>query len=183
MSPVEGSGKRMNPEGVRSEAGGDRRSRMVRVVVFCALIVLCGLPGVRVSAQDDMVKFVEAKRIELKEKEENLKRQEDRLNSLRKDIDEKIAAYTKLLARVETTLKQVDTAKGEKLENVVKAYEIMGAEDAAVRLSALDEPTALQILSRMKSKKAGAVIAAMTPRKAAALTRRMTTVAAKSSVQ
>jgi len=168
---------------MRAAEGGRKNGGAVRVFVLCGLIVLFGSPVARVSAQDDAVKFVEAKRIELKEKEENLKRQEDRLNVLRKDVDEKIAAYAKLLAQVETILKQVETARGEKLDSVVKAYEIMGAEDAATRLSALDEPTALRILSRMKSKKAGAVIAAMTPHKAAALTRRMTAFASKGGAQ
>ncbi|HTG01905.1 MAG TPA: hypothetical protein VK654_15090 [Nitrospirota bacterium] len=158
---------------VRDGRTAGRTRQMPAIVAICSFVFLFLVCTTAALALDDMTKFIESKRIELKEKEEQLKREEERLNALRKDVDEKIAAYNKLLAKVEATLKQVDTAKGEKLENVVKAYEIMGAEDAAVRLSTLDEPTALQILSRMKSKKAGAVIAAMTPRKAAALTRRM----------
>jgi flagellar motility protein MotE (MotC chaperone) len=130
-------------------------------------------------AQDDMVKLVESKRLELKEKEEGLKREEERLTALRKDVDEKIAAYSRLLSQVEATLKRIELVKGEKIENVVKAYEVMAAEDAAVRLSALDDETALQIMTRMKSKKAGAIIAAMTPHKAASLTRSMTTLTMK----
>jgi flagellar motility protein MotE (MotC chaperone) len=142
--------------------------------IACGILLLCLFPFICSAAQDDIAKFLEAKNLELKQREQNLQREEERLNALRKDVEAKIAAYNKLLADVDVSLKKMDTAKGEKLDTVVKAYEIMGAEDAAARLSALDEPTALRILSRMKSKKAGAVIAAMPPRKAASLTRRMT---------
>ncbi len=125
-------------------------------------------------AQEDTLKLIETKRIEQQGKEETLKREEQRLNVLRKEVDEKIEAYTKLLAQVEASFKKVEQIKGEKLENVVKAYESMPPEDAAVRLSVLDNPTALLIMTRMKSKKAGAIIALMAPQKAAALTKSMT---------
>ena len=55
----------------------------------------------------DMLKVIEAKRIELKEKEELLKREEQRLNTLKKAVEEKIEAYTKLLTQVETTIKKI----------------------------------------------------------------------------
>ncbi len=132
-----------------------------------------------VPGQDDVIKLVEAKRLELKEREDAIKREEERLKALRADVEEKIAAYTSLLAKVEASLKRVEQVKGEKIENVVKAYEVMAAEDAAVRLSALDDETALQIMTRMKSKKAGAIIAAMSPHKAASLTRSMTNLTMK----
>jgi len=150
-------------------------------LVLCGLLALLGAGGGRIAeAQEDVVKFVETKRVELKEKEEALKREEERLITLKKEVDEKIAAYSKLLAKMEGALKRIDVVRNEKLDNVVKAYEIMSAGDAAVRIAALDDDTALQIISRMKSKKAGAIIAAMSPGKAAALTKSLTALTAKS---
>jgi len=149
-----------------------------RVLVLSAFISLC-LPLFAVFAQDDMVKMIETKRAELQEKEASLKREEQRLAAVRKDVDERIDKYTKLLAQVEAILKKVEQVKGDKMESVVKAYEVMAPEDAAVRISALDDDTALQIMSRMKSKKAGAVIAVMNPQKAANLTRSMLTLKTK----
>jgi flagellar motility protein MotE (MotC chaperone) len=150
-----------------------QRSRKMALFVVCLSSVFCLLSS-GASAEDDMLKVIEAKRIELKEKEELLKREEQRLNTLKKAVEEKIEAYTKLLAQVEVTAKKIEEAKGEKLENVVKAYETMPPEDAAARLSVLDETTTLLIMSRMKSKKAGAIIALMEPKKAAALTKSLT---------
>jgi flagellar motility protein MotE (MotC chaperone) len=149
------------------------------LIALCMSSVFCLLASAA-FAQDDMLKLVEAKRVELKEKEEALKHEEQRLNILRKQVDEKIEAYTKLLVRVEAAVKKIEEVQSGRFENVVKAYEVMPAEDAATRLSELDADTALQIMSRMKSKKAGAIIAAMEPRKAAVLTKNMASLASKS---
>jgi flagellar motility protein MotE (MotC chaperone) len=130
-------------------------------------------------AQDDPIKAIEAKRVELKEKEEAIKRDEVRLTALKKTVEARIETYTRLVARMEDVLKRVEQVKGDKIENVVKAYEVMPPEDAAVRISALDKETALRIMTRMKSKKAGAIMAVMEPHKAAALTRRLATIMSK----
>ena len=168
----------MSTEGVRGQGSGvaKRQAAFRGLLMLClSPVILCLTLTCTASAEDDMLKIIEAKRIELKEKEELLKREEQRLNALRKAVEEKIEAYTKLLTQVETTIKKIEEAKGEKLENVVKAYETMPPEDAAARLSVLDETTTLLIMSRMKSKKAGAIIGLMEPHKAAALTKSMTT--------
>lgn len=121
----------------------------------------------------------EKKISELTEKEEALKREEERLRALKKELDEKIDRYTKLLGRMEEVLRSMDAAKGEQYEHLIRAYEAMPNEDAAARLSALDEHTAIKILVRIKSKKAGAVMAAMDSKKAATLTEGMMSMAKK----
>jgi flagellar motility protein MotE (MotC chaperone) len=80
---------------------------------------------------------------------------------------------------MEEVLKSMDSAKGEQYEHLIKAYEAMPNEDAAARLSALDEQTAIKILVRIKSKKAGAIMAAMDTKKAASLTEGMMSMAKK----
>jgi flagellar motility protein MotE (MotC chaperone) len=154
--------------------------RRAWLLCLCLTTAICFLAPA-VFAADDMLRIIEEKRVELKEKEEFLKREEQQLLVLKKEVDGKIEAYTRLLAQVEAALKRVEQIKGEKIENVVKAYEVMPAEDAAPRLAALDEETALLIMTRMKSKKAGAVIALMEPRKAATLTKSMTALSVKNT--
>jgi flagellar motility protein MotE (MotC chaperone) len=125
------------------------------------------------------IRTPDMKRSQLAEKEEALKKEEERIKILRKELDEKIDRYTKLLARMEEVLKSMDTAKGEQYEHLVKTYEAMPNEEAAARLSALDEQTAVKIIVRMKSKKAGAVMAAMAPNKVAVLTEGMISITKK----
>jgi flagellar motility protein MotE (MotC chaperone) len=170
---------------ITTEASSKRTEVRQNTTVGRLLFLLCVLTSYflllasAAPAQEDPLKAVEEKRLELKEREDVLKRDELRLAALKKDVDEKIKTYTELLSRVEAALKRVEQVKGDKIESVVKAYEAMPAEDAATRLAALDHDTALLILTRMKSKKMGAAIALMDPQKAAVLTKSMTILVVK----
>lgn len=123
-----------------------------------------------VYAADDLVASIEKRQRELKDREDALKVKEDRLNALRKDVDEKIDKYTKLLAQIETALKKIEKVKDDRYEHIVKTFEAMPPEEAAPRLSSVDEGLAITILSRMKSKRAAAIMGAMEPKKASTLT-------------
>lgn len=140
-------------------------------VVTILLFFVCSVQTA--YAQDDMIKYIEQKRAELHEKEESLKREEVRIAAYRKEVDQRIEHYNQLLARLEAVLKKIENVKSERIDNLVKAYEAMPAEDAASRLTVLDRNTALAIIQKMKSKKIGAVLAVMDRNKAAELTKSM----------
>ncbi|MFN3480475.1 MAG: MotE family protein [Thermodesulfovibrionales bacterium] len=125
------------------------------------------------SSQDDILRLIEKKQKELKEREENLKKEEERLNLLKKELDEKIDRYSKILAEIEGQLKELKKARDDRFEQVVKTFEAMPPEDAATRLNEMDEKTATKIISMMKPKKASAIMAAMEPKKVAGLTSRI----------
>lgn len=110
---------------------------------------------------------------ELAERERAVKAEEERLLSLRKEVDAKIAKYEKLLADAEAREKRRQEEDEAKVDTLVKLFEGMTPESAAPRIEALDESMAAAILSRMKGRKAGNVLSAMEPKRAAALIRRM----------
>jgi flagellar motility protein MotE (MotC chaperone) len=139
--------------------------------LFCTVLpILCLLLAVTSYAQDDMIAFIEKKQKEIKEKETSLLKEEERLKVLRKDLDERIEKYTNLLNQIETVLKKLEQIQDEKIEHVVKAYEVMPPEEAAIRLAVLPEITAVKIIKKMKPKKAGIIMAYMDPQKVASLT-------------
>lgn len=145
---------------------------------FFLLLITSLLFSVAVSVpafcSDDMIKFIENKQKELKAKEEFLDQEEKKLDALRKDVEMKVAKYTKLLSELDTKLKALEKIRNERFDYVVKVFEGMPPEDAAVKISALDEQTAVEILRRMKSKKAGAVMSYMEAKKVAAITQSIT---------
>ena len=102
-----------------------------------------------------------------------MKAEEERLLSLRKEVDAKIAKYEKLLADVEADGKRRREEDEAKVDTLVKLFEGMTPESAAPRIEALDDGMAAAILARMKGRKASNVLSAMEPKKAAALIRRM----------
>lgn len=69
--------------------------------------------------------------------------------------------------------KAVDKDRQEQQLKVAKMYESMQPEDAARRLEKIDEESALVILTTLKPKAAGKILAQMDTEKAAALSRRM----------
>lgn len=107
------------------------------------------------------------------ERERAFKAEEERLLALRKEIDEKIARYEKLVGQVQEKEKKKQNEANARTDRIVQLYEGMPPEGAAARIAALDDGTAATILSRMKSRKASAVLSLMEPKRAAVLTRKM----------
>jgi len=145
------------------------------ICLFCFMLTLnyC-IFSPSVFPQDDTLQFIEKKQRELKEREDALSKEEERLKAIRKDLDDRMEKYSKLLTQIEGVLKKLEQVHDDKLDRVVKTYEFMPPEEAAAQLSALPEIVAVKIFTRMKPKKAGSVMAYIEPKKAAALTESMT---------
>jgi flagellar motility protein MotE (MotC chaperone) len=137
------------------------------VIIFLGIMLL----AVNVHAADDIASIIEKQRNELIQKEELIKKETERLKILKKEVEEDIVEYTKLLKQIEKSLTQAQEIGNQRLRHVSKAYEAMQPEDAALRLSGLDNETAVQILLKMNSKKAGLVIGMMESEKATKLTK------------
>jgi flagellar motility protein MotE (MotC chaperone) len=137
-----------------------------------ALIILAVFfLAVNVYAEEDIAGVIEKQRIELNQKEEILKKETERLKTLKKEVEDDIAKYTALLEQIDKSLKQAEEVGNKRLKHVAKAYEAMQPEDAASRISGLDNDTAVQILLKMESKKAGLVIGMMGAQRATLLTK------------
>jgi len=146
------------------------------VFIFCLLFIIhVGYA----HAEAVSGKPSEKRILDLTQKQKALEKQEERLKALKKDVDEKIEEYTKLLNRIETALNELKAVKEEHMKHLIKTYEAMPEEEAAARLSVLYEPTAVDILLGMNSRKAGAIMGLMEPKKAASITKRMTEAAKK----
>jgi len=114
---------------------------------------------------------------ELKEKETLLKRKEEELLPLKKEIDTKLeelntlqtslTAYAKKLAEREKALKD------SKIGHLVALYTAMDAAKAAVIMDKLKTDTMVRILSNMKGKPAGKILALMAPEKSAMISERL----------
>lgn len=107
------------------------------------------------------------------DREKALKAEEERMQALRKEVEEKIARYEKLVAQVQEKEKRKQEEANARTERIVQLYEGMAPAEAAARIAALDDGSAAAILTRMKGRKASAVLAAMEPKRVAVLTRKM----------
>lgn len=124
-------------------------------------------------AEEDIAKILEKQQKEIAQREESIKKETVRLETLRREVEEDISKYTKLLKDIEKSLNQAEEIGVKRLKHVAKAYESMPPESAASRLSGLDNDTAILILLKMNSKKAGLVIGNMESEKATVLTKQI----------
>ena len=121
---------------------------MIKILLFIFLSLLFTF---NVFAAEDLVSIIENQRNELIKKEKIIKEETKKLDSLKKDVEENIEKYTKLLQQIEKTLEEAEGKENKRLRHVAKAYEAMSPENAAVRLSELDNTIAIKIADLIKS--------------------------------
>jgi flagellar motility protein MotE (MotC chaperone) len=140
------------------------------VAVLVSLILTCS-----VYAQDDLdiASVIEKQRQELMQKEEILKKETERLKTLKQEVEDGLVKYNELLKQIDSSLTKAEEIGNKRLKHVAKAYEAMQPEDAASRLSGLETKISVQILLKMNSKKAGLVIGMMDTEKATLLTKNL----------
>jgi len=146
---------------------------MKRLVIgFLVLLML----SCNVYAQDkfDIASVMEKQRLELTQKEEILKKETERLRTIKREVEEGIIKYSEILKQIDKSLIKAEEIGNKRLKHVAKAYEAMQPEDAASRLTGLEASIAVQILLKMTSKKAGLVIGMMDTTRATLLTKDLT---------
>ena len=112
---------------------------------------------------------------QLDEREQRLLQRQDRLEKLRKDLEGLAARQAKEAERLTNQATELESKKpggGQKdrsLIHLIKVYEAMDPDEAAVRIEEMKEELALDILAGIKDKRAALVLAGVKPEKAARL--------------
>jgi len=121
-----------------------------------------------------LVEKLQARLAQLEEREQRLRDDEQRLSALRQDLKELAARQEKAIAeamaiREEHATTEDSDQSQESLNHLIKVYEAMDPEEAALRISEMDEALALDILAGIKDRKAAGMLAGVEPAKAAKL--------------
>ena len=109
---------------------------------------------------------LEKRRLELSRKEEGLSKEEERLNRLKHEIEDKILKLRKVEKRIEDLIKLQGQIENKSLDHLAKVYESTPAEQAGPMLSKLDVKLAASILMRINGRKAGKIWAFVNPTQA-----------------
>ncbi|MEO7859077.1 MAG: hypothetical protein ABIU05_01335, partial [Nitrospirales bacterium] len=127
------------------------------------------------SAEIILLEQLQARLKEVEERERALQQREERLTALQQDLEALAARQTKegkrlvgeasSLAEEQRRYVEQDPA----LIHLIKIYESMDPEEAALRIAEMREGLALDILASIKDKKAAGVLAGVEPVKAARL--------------
>ncbi len=164
------------------------RRQFLALVVLAA--VLLGGPGLRAGggepdaapatepvttppAPAGLLKALETRRTELDRREAQLAQREQRLQTLEREITQKLDRIVALRKEADRTAGNTAPDATQKIERLVKIYEKMALPEAVGRLQRLDEALALELLSRMKEKTAAKILGGMPTDKAARLSERL----------
>jgi len=147
----------------------------MKKLVLLLMVLTFLIPGVAHS-EEPLSRYLLQKKEELNQTELKLKSQKEALKELELLVEKKIKLYNNLLASLEKIIKELKKVESEKFLHVVRTYEKMSPEEAALQFEQLDEDMAVKIISKMKERKAAALLARMSPKKAARLIEKVTTI-------
>jgi flagellar motility protein MotE (MotC chaperone) len=121
-------------------------------------------------AEVEILQELSKRRTELDQRQEDQERRELTLKAVEQRVDEKIAELKDMQAKIDAAAAKAEAQDNDKIKSLVHIYENMKPKDAATILEAMDMPSLLQLLTRMKDLKTAPILAAMAPEKAAAVT-------------
>ncbi len=127
------------------------------------------------SAETTLLEQLQARLKEVEERERGLQQREERLRALQQDLEALAARQTKEGQRLEGEASSLAEEQRRYVEqdpaliHLIKIYESMDPEEAALRIAEMREGLALDILAAIKDKKAAGVLAGVEPVKAARL--------------
>lgn len=127
------------------------------------------------SPELTLAEKLQARLQQLEEREQRIQNDEQRLGALRRDLEQMAERQEQAIAEALAIRKaQQDAGKDDgseqSLKHLIKVYEAMDPEEAALRISKMKESLALDILAGIKDKKAAGMLAGIEPTKAAKLT-------------
>ncbi|MDR4495564.1 MAG: MotE family protein [Nitrospirales bacterium] len=127
------------------------------------------------TEEHSLLEQLQARLKAVEERERELQIREDRVAALQRDVEALAARQVKEAQRLGTQASALKEAQREflsqdpALDHLIKIYESMDPEEAALRIEQMKENLALDLLASIKGKKAAALLAGVSPPKAARL--------------
>jgi len=118
-----------------------------------------------------VLRSLQARREALDERELGITTREGATAAAEARLQEQIAELKAVETQIQVMLTQMETKRDERMTSLVKTYEAMKPKDAAEIFNGMDDGVLLDIAKAMKPATLAAVLSAMTPKRAEALTR------------
>jgi len=122
---------------------------------------------------EQLMVLLERKERSLQRREDTLKAREADLRAAEGQLNERLAELETLRNEIREMLKELDEERETRVLGLVKMFESMRPNQAALILAETEEDVALEVLMRMNRAKAGQALARMNPAMAAKFTQRL----------
>lgn len=120
-----------------------------------------------------LIQRVKEEERRLDEKARGLDEKERRLEIFSRELSENITNLKQLRIEVQNIYQQIEAHENEQEKRLVKIYDAMEPDSAALRLEAMDDALGSWLLLRINVRKAGQILGAMSPDKASRITTRL----------
>jgi flagellar motility protein MotE (MotC chaperone) len=117
---------------------------------------------------EELARLLEERQRELDRRETAVRKDEERVRILRQSIEALLKKQAKQNAKAQAAAGGVSS-----MAHVSQAFETMPVEEAAQRIEKMNDHLAVEMLSRLKSKTTGQILAAINPAKAARLVEKL----------
>jgi flagellar motility protein MotE (MotC chaperone) len=140
-------------------------------------------PLLTLRAEDlPLLKTLRERQMQLDERDKQLATRDKQLANREADIrlvqqqiEEKLTTLVMLRKEMSDLLQEKAAFEEKRFEHLVKVYEVMKPEEVSSLFERLNEDTAVRLLYQMKEKKAGQILASISPQVAAKLSERLAT--------
>jgi flagellar motility protein MotE (MotC chaperone) len=112
---------------------------------------------------------------QLADRDKQLADREAALRLVQQQIEDKLTSLAMLRKEMNDLLQEKAAFEEKRFEHLVKVYEVMKPEEVSSLFERLNEDTAARLLYQMKEKKAGQILASISPQVAAKLSERLAT--------
>jgi flagellar motility protein MotE (MotC chaperone) len=138
-------------------------------------------PLLTLKAEDvPLLKSLQERQMQLDERDKQLANRDKQLANREADlrlvqqqIEDKLTTLALLRKEMGDLLQEKAAFEEKRFEHLVKVYEVMKPEEVSSLFERLNEDTAARLLYQMKEKKAGQILAAISPQVAAKLSERL----------
>jgi flagellar motility protein MotE (MotC chaperone) len=138
-------------------------------------------PLLTLKAEDvPLLKSIQERQMQLDERDKQfanrdkqLANREADLRLVQQQIEDKLTTLALLRKEMGDLLQEKAAFEEKRFEHLVKVYEVMKPEEVSSLFERLNEDTAARLLYQMKEKKAGQILASISPQVAAKLSERL----------
>jgi flagellar motility protein MotE (MotC chaperone) len=121
----------------------------------------------------DLVKALKERETEIRIKEDFIKKEEERLNAIRREIENRIQVLSETQKRIADLVEKKKAIEDEKMRKLAKVFEATPPEQAGPLMSMLDVDIAAQLLLMMTGRKAGRIWGFVEPDKAVKISKEL----------
>jgi|HubBroStandDraft_1064217.scaffolds.fasta_scaffold00147_6 flagellar motility protein MotE (MotC chaperone) len=106
----------------------------------------------------ELLQTLSKRRAELDQRSEEMDQRELLLKATEQRVQEKIDRLQQMQAQLDAALGKVDEQEEQRLQSLVRIYEAMKPQEAALIFDKLEQPVLMQVLTRMKDRAVAAIL-------------------------